>query len=284
MQTPFSTADNTVIAVERAMQELRAGRPVWVENQLIQAAESSPQTLSAAAIRLLKHAHLLPQGVHLTAEENTPWLHVSSAQINGYHEALAESLMEVSAAKMPTHYAENTRIKIFRPRYGLIEHVAVLVGSPETQDAPLVRVHSSCLTGDLLGSLRCDCGDQLHLALHTIAAQGHGVLCYLHQEGRGIGLGNKIRAYALQEAGEDTLTANESLGFAADERHFGVASAMLKLLGISQINLLTNNPKKVEDLADFGIAIASRTPLKATPHAHNADYLATKAAKLRHQL
>lgn len=287
----MKTEDYIVINIERAMLELRAGRPVWVEGQLIQSAEF-PQMLASldavpntAAIDLLKLAQLLPQATVLSdASEASPWLKVTATEINGYHAAAANTLQEVSHATMPTRYAENSRIVIFRPRFGMAEHVAVLIGEPEKQAAPLVRVHSSCLTGDLLGSLRCDCGDQLHLALEAIATEGHGVLCYLYQEGRGIGLGNKIRAYALQDKGEDTLEANESLGFHGDERDFGIARAMLKLLKISRIRLLTNNPKKIEELEGAGLEILSREPLKAAPHAHNEAYLATKAQKMRHQL
>lgn len=270
-----------MIAVERAIQELRAGRPVWVEDALIMAAEeAAADNVPAAAVQLLKLAQLLPLAELSSAEGD--WLKVTAEQIDRYQDSLAETLVEVSAANLPLKYAENVRVKVFRPRYGMVEHLAVIFGEPEKVEAPLVRVHSSCLTGDLLGSLRCDCGDQLHLALEALAQEGTGVLCYLNQEGRGIGLGNKIRAYALQEAGQDTLQANESLGFEADERHFAVAAAMLKQLGIHRVKLLTNNPKKLEDIAHFGIEVRERTALMAEPHAHNRGYLDTKAKRLRH--
>lgn len=274
-------AEKTVIAVERAISELRAGRPVWVDDVLImEAEEAAVSEVPAAATQLLKLAQLLPLAKKVTLEGE--WLKVSAAQIESYQNALAEVLEEVSAAHLPLKYSENATIKVFRPRYGMVEHVAVIFGDPHKVEAPLVRVHSSCLTGDLLGSLRCDCGDQLHLALEAIAKEGVGVLCYLNQEGRGIGLGNKIRAYALQETGQDTLQANESLGFHGDERDFAVAAAMLKKLGISQIKLLTNNPKKLEDLPQYGVEVRERVALKATPHAHNQGYLDTKTKRFGH--
>lgn len=274
-------AEKTVIAIERAIGELRAGRPVWVDGKLIMAAEEGAVSeVSAAAIQLLKFAQLLPLATEVSIEGD--WLKVTAEQIRHYQNALAETLIEVSSAHLPLKYSENARITVFRPRYGTVEHLAVIFGEPSTVEAPLVRVHSSCLTGDLLGSLRCDCGDQLHLALEAMAAEGTGILCYLNQEGRGIGLGNKIRAYALQEAGQDTLQANESLGFEADERHFAVAAAMLKHLGISQVKLLTNNPKKLEDLPQYGVEVRERIPLKAKPHAHNQGYLDTKAKRFGH--
>lgn len=292
-----NTAEKTVIAVERAIHELRAGRAVWVEDILIAAAEitggTAAQHVPAEVITLLKLAQLLPfaevvmpaqVGIQSQQPEIPAFAGVMAEEINGYQEALAETLVEVSAAHLPTKYSEDSRIKIFRPRAGMVEHLAVIFGQPETVEAPLVRVHSSCLTGDLLGSLRCDCGDQLQLALEALAKEGTGILCYLNQEGRGIGLGNKIRAYALQEAGQDTLQANESLGFDGDERHFAVAAAMLKKLGVKQIRLLTNNPKKLEDLDRFGVKVRSREPLVAVVHAHNQDYLDTKAKRFGHLL
>lgn len=275
------------------MLELRAGRPMWLGSQLIQSAEfplwrqeilnTSP---SPAALELLRLAQLLPQVRVLQPDtgDEVRWLHLAPAMVDAYHTLAAETLQEIARANLPTRYTENARIVAFRPRYGMAEHIAVLIGQPEQQEAPLVRVHSSCLTGDLLGSLRCDCGDQLHLALEQMAAEGHGILCYLQQEGRGIGIGNKIRAYALQEAGQDTAEANEHLGFAVDARDFGIARAMLKLLGVSSIRLLTNNPGKLDALSAQGLEIKARVPLKATPHSHNAAYLETKAHKMRHHL
>ncbi|MDJ0982732.1 MAG: GTP cyclohydrolase II, partial [Kiloniellales bacterium] len=151
-------------------------------------------------------------------------------------------------------------------------------------DAPaLVRLHSECLTGDLLGSLRCDCGDQLRGAIKTISEAGSGVLLYLAQEGRGIGLANKLRAYGLQDRGADTLEANEQLGFDPDERVFVPAASILRMLGIARIRLLTNNPEKERAMARLGIEVAERVPLVIPANPHNADYLDTKARRFGHQ-
>jgi GTP cyclohydrolase II len=159
----------------------------------------------------------------------------------------------------------------------------LLVGAPNGQP-PLVRVHSECLTGDALGSLKCDCGPQLAAALEAIAAAGWGILLYLRQEGRSIGLVNKLRAYALQDQGYDTVDANLRLGFADDERDFSVAARMLEKLGQTSIRLLTNNPRKVEALAGLGIGVVERVPLKAGASQHNQAYLDTKRDRSGHQL
>lgn len=184
---------------------------------------------------------------------------------------------------LPLDIAEETRAIAFEEAHGLT-HLALLVGKPETIAAPLTRLHSSCITGDLLGSLRCDCGDQLHLAIQHMAEEGHGILLYLNQEGRGIGLVNKLRAYALQEKGMDTVEANEALGFKPDERDFQVAVEMLQQLHIAAIRLLTNNPAKMEALERAGIHISARVPLRIAPGKHNSRYLKTKETKLGHMM
>ncbi|MCL4128221.1 UNVERIFIED_CONTAM: hypothetical protein GTU68_002372 [Idotea baltica] len=161
------------------------------------------------------------------------------------------------------------------------------MGEPDKQDkAPLVRMHSSCFTGDLINSLRCDCGDQLKIALQMIAKEGHGVLVYLPQEGRGIGLTEKIKAYALQDQGLDTVEANTALGHKADIRDYGVGIQILKDLGLKQIRLLTNNPKKTEafNLRGFDLTVVDQVPILPPVNEHNADYLATKRDKMGHQL
>jgi GTP cyclohydrolase II (EC 3.5.4.25) len=163
------------------------------------------------------------------------------------------------------------------------EHVALVMGNPAAAKAPLVRVHSECLTGDALFSQRCDCGPQLEAAMQQIGNAGEGVIVYLRQEGRGIGLLNKIRAYALQdEAGADTVEANEALGFAPDSRDYGVAAAMLEAIGVQRLRLLTNNPSKVAGLEAAGIQVIERLPLLAGRNPHNHAYLETKAAKFGH--
>ena len=160
--------------------------------------------------------------------------------------------------------------------------MALLIGQPNGR-TPLVRLHSECLTGDVLGSLKCDCGPQLHAAIRAIAAEGWGILLYLRQEGRGIGLVNKLRAYRLQDQGFDTVDANTRLGFAVDARDFGVAARMLRLLGQSRVRLLTNNPAKVAGISAAGIAVDERVPHALPPNPHNAAYLATKRDRTGHQ-
>ena len=189
----------------------------------------------------------------------------------------------VSRARLPNRFTEQSEIVAFRSDGDTAEHVALLVGAP-TGQPPLVRVHSECLTGDALGSLKCDCGPQLAAALEAIAAAGWGILLYLRQEGRSIGLVNKLRAYALQDQGFDTVDANLRLGFADDERDFSVAARMLEALGQRRIRLLTNNPRKVEALATLGIEVTERVPLKAGAGAHNRAYLDTKRDRSGHQL
>lgn len=167
------------------------------------------------------------------------------------------------------------------------EHVALVVGDVgDLHRGPpvLVRVHSECWTGEVMRSLKCDCRDQLDQAMHAITAAGRGIVVYLRQEGRGIGLGNKVRAYALQQNGVDTVDANRILGFADDARRYDVAAAILRDLGVRRVALLTNNPNKVQGLAAGGIEVAERVALKSTPNEHNAEYLAVKAKKMGHEL
>lgn len=197
--------------------------------------------------------------------------------------ARAEHLSIVARARLPTRHAEKGEIVAFRSGGDGAEHVALLIGDPG-EAPPLVRLHSECLTGDLFGSLKCDCGPQLDDALRQIAASGWGILLYLRQEGRGIGLANKLRAYQLQDQGFDTVDANLRVGFGDDERDFAVAARMLEKLGQGRIRLLTNNPRKVAGLAAEGIEVDERVPLRTGENPHNAAYLATKKARSGHQL
>jgi GTP cyclohydrolase II len=162
------------------------------------------------------------------------------------------------------------------------EHVALTLGDVADGEPVLTRIHSECLTGDALFSLRCDCGEQLHAALMAIATEGRGALLYLRQEGRGIGLINKIKAYKLQDEGADTVQANEALGFGADLRDYSICKPMLDHLGISKLRLMTNNPRKVQALEELGFAVIERIPLETPHNPHNQKYLATKAGKLGH--
>lgn len=191
-------------------------------------------------------------------------------------------LERVAEASLPTRFA-NFRLRVYMGADGK-EHLAVSLGELASGSPPLVRVHSECLTGDALFSLRCDCGFQLEHALQRIAAEQRGALIYLRQEGRGIGLANKIRAYALQDGGADTVEANAHLGFEADLRDYRPAIEICRDLGISNLRLLTNNPRKLNELAAGGLVVAERVPIQCGRNPHNEAYLTTKADKLGHLL
>ncbi len=193
----------------------------------------------------------------------------------------AGQLLRIAESRLPTRFGV-FRIAVFRSEDGK-EHAVVAMGALEG-DPPLIRLHSECLTGDALFSLRCDCGAQLEGALARIAEEGRGAVLYLRQEGRGIGLGNKIRAYALQDDGADTVEANHQLGFPADARDFGLAVELLRHLGLQRIRLMTNNPRKLDQLRESGIDIVARVPLNPGLNPHNQAYLSTKARKLGHLL
>lgn len=189
----------------------------------------------------------------------------------------------IASSQLPTQWGTFTMHGFLEEASGK-EHVVLTMGDVADGEPVLGRLHSECLTGDALFSLRCDCGFQLEAALAAIAAEGRGALFYLRQEGRGIGLMNKIRAYNLQDGGADTVEANEQLGFGADQRDYAICQPMLKHLGITSLKLLTNNPRKVKALEGFGIEIAQRLPLQFGLNPHNSKYLATKAGKLGHML
>ena len=193
------------------------------------------------------------------------------------------SVVFVAASQLPTPFAVFTMHGFLDEESGK-EHVALTLGDVADGQPVLGRLHSECLTGDALFSLRCDCGAQLEAALRAIATEGRGVLLYLRQEGRGIGLLNKIRAYELQDGGADTVEANERLGFAADQRDYSICQPMLDHLGIRSVLLMTNNPRKVKALEGFGVRVAERRPLEIGLNPHNRKYLATKAGKLGHML
>ena len=203
------------------------------------------------------------------------------------HRRVSEKLVaQVAVAKLPTKYG-NFRVIAYSVQHEPQEPIAIVMGEPHKQKlAPLVRMHSSCFTGDLIDSLRCDCGDQLDLALKMIAREGHGVLVYLPQEGRGIGLTEKIKAYALQDEGLDTVEANKALGHKADIRDYGVGIQILKDLGLGEVRLLTNNPKKTEafNLRGFDLKVVDQVPILPPMNEHNEKYLATKRDKMGHEL
>jgi GTP cyclohydrolase II len=233
-----------------------------------------------AALRLARRAALLP-AFFVGGQGGEAAVSLTSAAVLEFDST--PSLRIASRARLPTRFAEKAEIVAFRSEQDAAEHVALLIGAP-TGEPPLVRLHSECLTGDALGSLKCDCGPQLHDALAAIAAAGWGILLYLRQEGRGIGLVNKLRAYALQDQGFDTVDANLRLGFADDERDFSVAARMLERLGQTRIRLLTNNPRKVAGLRAAGIDVIEQVPLRTGANPHNQAYLDAKRLRSGHQL
>jgi GTP cyclohydrolase II len=190
---------------------------------------------------------------------------------------------KAATASLPSRFG-NFRITAFHDKAEDKEHIAVIKGDIEGKEAVPLRLHSECLTGDALGSLRCDCREQLTKALEYLGTQEFGVLLYLRQEGRGIGLINKIKAYHLQEKGLDTVEANHALGFGGDLRDYRIASEVLKLLKVKSVNILTNNPKKILGLEENGIKVAKRTPLEIKPNVFNENYLKTKKEKLGHRI
>jgi GTP cyclohydrolase II len=230
-----------------------------------------------AALSLARSAGLLPAVWVLPTCDAAA--SVSVAEISQANRAPAIDM--VARAKLPLEGMPDTQIVAFRASDDGREHVALIIGAPGGRP-PLVRLHSECLTGDVFGSLKCDCGPQLKEALKIIGQSGGGILLYLRQEGRGIGLANKLRAYALQDRGLDTVDANRRLGFADDERDYGHAAAMLRALGIDEVRLLTNNPNKVAGLEAAGIKVTDRVPHHMPANPHNADYLATKRKKSGH--
>ncbi len=245
-----------------------------------------------AAIAAVKRTDLLPAAILLIVKEGVDPVGLAAQQnclwvtVEAFRRAAAPgpvAVTRVSEARTPLMGAENTRIIAFRPEDGGPDHLALVIGSPDLKQPVLTRLHSACVTGDFLGSLRCDCGDQLRGAVQLIAESGGGVLLYLAEEGRGIGIANKLRAYRLQDIGFDTLDANRQIGFRDDERRFGAAVAILRQLGVESVRLLTNNPEKLAVLEAHGVAIAERVPHAFPSNPHNAAYLHTKAVRAGHK-
>jgi GTP cyclohydrolase II len=236
---------------------------------------------AVAAVRLCKLAGLLPACI---ARPGKAKIEIDAKDVLAYDEEIVRTLKIVTRARVPLEGAEKTELIAFRADDGQPEHYAILIGAPPPHKPVLARLHSECFTGDLLGSLKCDCGSQLRGAIAAIAKAGGGVLLYLAQEGRGIGLINKLRAYRLQDQGFDTMDANERLGFEADERLYGIAARMLKLLGYNSVRLMTNNPDKVAALEAAGVKVAARVRHSFPGNAHSRAYLRTKAEKAGHLL
>lgn len=243
--------------------------------------------LHRAALNLVKTARLLPAAVlcDLADSEDFAREHGLTKLPLAY---LAEELARLSplhdivSGRVPTAVSETGRVHVFRPDDGGDEHFAIEIGRVDRNKPALVRLHSACFTGDVLGSLKCDCGPQLHAALQAMGAKGSGVLLYLNQEGRGIGLANKMRAYALQDQGFDTVEANHRLGFEDDERDFRIGAAILREMGIHDVRLMTNNPAKVTMLEDCDVKVTERVPLRVGRNPLNTDYIDAKIAKSGH--
>lgn len=253
-------------------------------------------TAQAAGVQLARLGRLLPAtvcapvsssatGTLAALIEDHDILTVTTAQVDGLVANTQIEVVHVSDGPVPLDGAEDARLVLFREASGILEHVAVLIGERTSWPDPLpVRIHSACLTGDILGSLRCDCGEQLRGSLEAFAAAGGGVLLYLAHEGRGIGLANKLRAYTLQQRGLDTVDADCTLGFGADERHYDAAVAMLTYLEIDRVLLLTNNPHKVRAVREGGIRVMDRQPLYGTLNRHNLPYVKAKVHRAGHWL
>ena len=318
MQPPAENGSATAVAAILRDRSLVASPPVMMSEAAIALAREARLAPALVAVRIQtagKAANALyavrsqtyrdQQQAKKPADQQAilgAWLQsllpVDPAQVLQYVSDRPAHLEEISDAPVPLErivdgpsgaHALGTapigsRFVVFREKNTDFEHVAVIVGDPDFNgsDPVRVRLHSSCLTGDLFGSLRCDCGDQLRGTVQRLAREGGGIILYLSQEGRGIGIANKLRAYRLQDAGQDTLDANQSLGFRMDERHFEVAAAMLKSLGCTRIQLLTNNPAKIESLRAAGIDVVEREPVKGEVNPHNQQYLVTKMKRAGH--
>jgi len=244
---------------------------------------------AAAAIELAKIAQCLPALLMAEVEPATstmiepPLVTVASDAVMKFGRADLHSLEIASEAKVPLQGGIATRFVVFRDSIGG-GSVAIIVGEPDLSKPVPVRLHSACLTGDVFGSSRCDCGDQLRLATKRLNEEGGGIVLYLEQEGRGLGLANKMRAYALQDEGLDTVDANTTLGFDDDERDYGIAARMLQQLGCNRVYLMTNNPAKLDGLSGLGIEVVGRKPLHAPINAHNRRYMTAKAMRAGHKL
>jgi GTP cyclohydrolase II len=247
-------------------------------------------SLHRAALALCKQAHLLPAALVAPLGEGE-LDRLAAAHDLAVVDAAAvppglvpRRLSEIAAARVPLAVSEAGRVRVFRDLDGSEEHYAVEIGAPDRAAPVLCRLHSACFTGDLIGSQKCDCGPQLRAALDQIGAAGQGVLLYLNQEGRGIGLANKMRAYSLQDQGFDTVEANHRLGFEDDERDFRLGADILKAMGFGAVRLMTNNPAKAAMMESCGLAVAERVPLRVGATRHNLGYLRTKASKSGHLL
>jgi GTP cyclohydrolase II len=275
------------VAAETSVEQLLE---LVVDPEVDHAPDAEPAGVGAvAAIQLAKLAQSLPAVLATQANRagtaifDPPLVKIEASAVQHCRKDIVRSLKMVGEARIPLSTGTQTRFVAFCDALGE-NSVAIIVGDPDFTRPVRVRLHSACMTGDVFGSRRCDCGDQLKLSLARLGETGGGIILYLAQEGRGLGLGNKLRTYQLQEAGLDTVDANTALGFDDDERDYGVAARMLEMLGIQRIVLLTNNPTKVDGLARSGIEITGRLPVEAPVNCDTARYLSAKAARAGHQL
>lgn len=284
-------SDNEAVALNldkdvtlEKVQQLAGLQTLPLQTTSLDQWEESTVDAALAGLQLARQAHALP-ALLLYPLPVGPGSILSARVADALqHETDTSRLMILSRTRIPLSGADSVELAVFRERHGSAEHVAITVGHPDDSQPVTVRLHSSCFTGDILGSLRCDCGEQLSSAIRDMAAQGGGVILYLSQEGRGIGLASKLRAYQLQDEGLDTLEANRHLGFGEDDRQYGAATTMLNALGIHQIRLVTNNPLKIEALRQDGIEVVDRLPSHATVNLHNARYLETKRTRAGHMI
>ncbi|WP_454918270.1 GTP cyclohydrolase II RibA [Xanthobacter sediminis] len=280
---PFATAGSIDLVPPAAAQA--AALALDVEARLPPSVPVTPAgALEAAALDLLGFALVLPAAVVAeVAREAAPGLlKVTAADIAAHRKAQVAKLHIVGRARVPLDGASETEFVVFRGGEGLRDQVAVVVGRPDLSGPVPVRLHSACLTGDLFGSLKCDCGDQLRDTARLMAKGEGGILLYLDQEGRGNGIANKMRAYQLQSEGYDTFDADAALGFGLDQRRFDFAAGMLRQLGVTRVRLLTNNPQKIVALAAAGLEVAGDERVLGRPTAENARYLATKRERAGH--
>lgn len=263
-------ADDLRVPMKGPLQTLRDGNP----------------HLARVGLALVKSAQLLPAAILLTVPLGMHLTDLTEVHADVLAQELAREseLAPVISARLPMEAAKAGRVHVFRPEDGGVEHYVIEIGQPDRKAPVLARLHSACFTGDVLGSLKCDCGPQLRAALMRMGQEGAGVLLYLNQEGRGIGLANKMRAYSLQDQGFDTVEANHRLGFEDDERDFRVGAGLLRKMGFAEVKLLTNNPRKVAMLDSHGVHVAERVPLHVGENDENRAYLATKALKSGHLL
>ncbi|WP_375459342.1 GTP cyclohydrolase II RibA [uncultured Enterovirga sp.] len=278
-------SENGVVALPRVDPERIASLAFAIDAR-IDAPVRGTSSLDEDALELARLALALPAVVAIplgrSIEVDHSVLRVPAASVRAYRAARVRDLKIVGRAPVPLEGAPETEFVVFRGGEGLRDQIAVVIGRPDIAEPVTVRLHSACLTGDLFGSLKCDCGDQLRTSVRFMAEQGGGVLLYLDQEGRGNGIANKIRAYKLQSQGYDTYDADEMLGFGPDQRRFDFAAAMLDLLGIRRVNLITNNPDKIEALTKAGIDVVThrRSPGRTTPE--NLLYLTAKRDRFGH--